>query len=127
MAERFRPPLPRPSPQPPLNPLDEMKTDPALHAALQRHDNKLTWRSVFIAVCAVAMSVTTAILFIDNRVAAQTDAGVRVISAEQKAIDARVTTLEKRFDRFDAKLDLALDAMRVPQSVRPPPIDGGLP
>lgn len=118
-------PPPAASPRPPLNPLDEMKTDPSLHAALQRHDNKLTVRSVFIAVGAVATGVIAGLMFIDARVAAAADAGVRVVTAEQKGLDARVTTLEKRFDRFDTKLDLALDAMRVPQWKRPPSEDGG--
>jgi hypothetical protein len=116
---------PRASPRPPAPPLEEPLTDPSLHAALARHDNKLTWRSIFIAVGAVASGVVLGIIFIDNRVQAQTDAGVRVVQAEQKAIEARVQTLEKRFDRFDQKMDLMLDAQRVPDWKRPPPLDGG--
>lgn len=121
--------IPRPSPsrRPPAPPLDEPQTDPGLHAALQRHDNKLTMRSVLVAIGAVAMGTVTAVMFVDNRVQAQVDAGTRVQAAEQKALDTRLQTLEKRFDRFDAKMDLLLDAQRVPAWKRPPPSDGGSP
>lgn len=121
--------VPRPAqgPRPPSPPLEEPQTDPSLSAALARHDNKLTVRSVLIAAGAVASGVVLALNFVDNRVAAQTDAGVAVIKAEQKAVDARVTTMEKRLDRVDDKLDLLLDAARVPQWKRPAPLDGGSP
>lgn len=117
---------PRPSPRPMFPPElpNEPKTDPHLRAALDRHDNKLTVRSVLIAGGALVAGITTAIIFVDNRVAAQTDAGVRVLAAEQRAIDTRLTTTEKRLDRFDDKLDLLLDAARVPAWKRPPS-DGG--
>lgn len=123
--------IPRPSParRPDIRPDidDEPKTDPGLQAAFMRHDNKLTMRSIVIAAGTLATGLAAVLVFLDNRVAAQTDAGVAVMRAEQKAIDARVTTMEKRLDRVDDKLDLLLDAARVPQWKRPPPLDGGTP
>lgn len=116
------------SPKPTSNPPEKTQTGEfraAVQPMLDAHDNKLTLRSVLIAVASVAVGTVTAIIFVDNRVRAETDAGMQVQAAELKAVDARVTTLEKRFDRFDAKMDLLLDANRVPQSVRPPPVDGG--
>jgi hypothetical protein len=47
------------------------------------------------------------------------------MAAEQKAVDARVATMEKRMDRVDEKLDLLLDAALVPAWKRPAPLDGG--
>lgn len=142
------PPKPSPSPHPRTERsrdprLDEPKTDPYLrvkldemaHATeeqLRKHDNKLTLRSLMVAVGAVATGVVAVIVFIDNRVQAQTDAGNRATSAELKAQDARLTTLEKRFDRFeernDKQMNLLLDANGVPKSKRPPPLvkDGGV-
>lgn len=58
-----------------------------LDGELKKHDNRLTFRSVIVAICAVAVSVIMAIIFIDNRVQAQTDAGVKVH-------EERITTLE---------------------------------
>lgn len=69
---------PLPSPRPPRPSDDEPKTDPHLHAAFRRHDNKLTLRSFIIAVASVATGVASVLLLVDNRVAAQTDAGVKV-------------------------------------------------
>jgi hypothetical protein len=123
MADRVPPPAP--SRQVPAPPLEEPLTDPSLHAALSRHDNKNTWRSIIIAGGALVTGVATFFVFIDARIAHATDAGVAVLKAEQKGIDARVTTMEKRVDRIDDKLDLLLDAARVPQWKRPPPLDGG--
>jgi len=128
------PPPPAASPRPPK--LHEGKTDPAIRIirpwmeeALKRHDNKLTLRSVLVAAAAVATSVIAGIIFIDNRVSAQTDAGMRATAAELKGQDARVTTLEKRFDRFeertDKQMNLLLDAARVPEMKRPPRLDAG--
>jgi hypothetical protein len=101
---------------------------------LKRHDNKLTVRSIMVAVGAVTAGVIAAVLFVDNRVAAQTDAGIKGVVEQVKGQDARLTTLEKRFDRFDEKLDRAseqneimLDRLGVPKWKRPPPLDGGTP
>lgn len=126
---------------------DEPKTDPGrevdvrylklklaaereiLEESLAKHDNKLTLRSIVVAVAAVGAAVVTGILFVDNRVQAQVDAGVRVQAAEVRGIDTRVTTLEKRFDRFeertDKQMNAVLDALRVPETKRPPKLDGG--
>lgn len=115
------------SPQPPANPPEKTRTGEfraVVQPMLDAHDNKLTIRSVLIAVGSVAIGTVTALIFIDNRVAAETDAGMRVQAAELKGVDARVTTLEKRFDRFDQKMDALLDAAHVPASKRPPR-DGG--
>jgi hypothetical protein len=117
------------SPKPPANPPEKTQTGEfraVVQPMLDEHDNKLTWRSVLIAITSVAVGTITAIIFVDNRVRAETDAGMQVQSAELKAVDARVTTLEKRFDRFDAKMDALLDAAHVPASKRPPR-DGGDP
>ncbi len=131
MSEPRPPHPPRPSPRPsydrPDIDGDDQKTDPNLHAALRRHDNKLTLRSFVIAAGALATGVASVLMFRDDRVAAATDAGVAVLKAEQKGLDARTTTLEKRLDRVDDKLDLLLDAARVPAWKRPPPLDGGSP
>lgn len=115
---------------------DEPKTDPGsmvdadyVKRKLEQQGHKLTLRSMAAAIAAVATTVVAGLIFIDNRVAAQTDAGVRVLDAQQKGIDARVTTMEKRLDRVDDKLDLLLDAARVPKWKRPVPLtaDGGVP
>jgi hypothetical protein len=137
MADKPTPPTPRIVPPPRASPRifadrlepieDEAKTDPRMHAALARHDNKLTLRSVAIAAGTLATGIAMFFVFIDARIAHATDAGVRVQAAELKAVDARVTTMEKRLDRVDDKLDLLLDAARVPTWKRPPPLDGGSP
>lgn len=98
---------------------------------LLRHDDRLTLRSILVAVCAVGIGVVTAVMFIDNRVAAQTKASGEVEAAKAEALKARVETLEQRFNRFeertDKQLNAALDALRVPPTKRPPPLneDGG--
>jgi hypothetical protein len=103
-----------------------------MHAEFQQKGRHDWFRTAGVLISALAASV----FFVDRRVEAQTDAGVRVVNETIKAQDARLTTLEKRFDRYDAKLDrqsdqleLALDALRVPESKRPAPLpstaDGG--
>ncbi len=62
-----------------------------------------------------------------NEARAQARREIAATDAGLKGLDARVTTTEKRLDRIDDKLDLALDALRVPLSKRPPPVDGGNP
>ncbi len=121
---------PIPSPRPPENPPDRTQSGEfraVVEPMLKEHDNKLTVRSVVVAIAAVAMGTFTAVTFVHNRVAAQGDAGVRVQAAEAKADEARVPTMEQRLDRVDDKLDLLLDAARVPAWKRPPPRDGGEP
>jgi len=106
-----------------------------VEGALAAHDNKLTFRSVVVAVFAVGASVITAILFIDNRVQAQTDAGVRVeasrltaleqtSSADRAQNDVRFRRIEEGQLRTDKKLDALLDRLNV-QNPAPTPIDGG--
>jgi cell division protein FtsB len=130
------PPPIEPSPQPPKNPDDrtqsgEMRAvvEPMLEESMRQHDRKMTFRgwlmAVITAVGAVAATVVITLIFIDNRVLAQTAQSNAVQDAKQEALKARVETLEKRFDRFDAKMDLMLDAQRVPEWKRPPPLDGG--
>ncbi len=110
--------------------------------ALDKHDNKLTLRSVVIAIGALAVGVAAALIFIDNRVAAQTDAGVKVH-------EQRITTLEQqrkedrvehgnRMERIEQnqnadhgliigvsqKLDVLLSAQGV-RNPAPTPKDGG--
>ena len=106
------------------------KTNPDLHAALQRHDWKLTVRSIIIAGSALIGGIVSVLVFVDNRVAAQTDAGVkvheqRIVTLEQNAKDDRekqahdMRRINKKVDRLEDKLDLLLDKANVPQSKRP--------
>lgn len=105
--------------------------EPMLEESLKLHDRKMTLRGWFMAlvtaVGAVAATVTVTLIFIDNRVLAQTTQANAVQDAKLSAVVSRVETLEKRFDRFDTKMDLMLDAQRVPAALRPPPLvlDGG--
>ncbi len=115
---------PRPSPRLNYRPdLDEEpKTNPRIKKERVRTDFKL------VGVIVVGISTTFgAYRALAADTASQVDAGVRVIAAEQKAVDARVTTMEKRLDRVDDKLDLLLDAARVPAWKRPKAMDGGEP
>lgn len=123
---------PEPSPRPPENPPERTQTGEfraVVEPMLDAHDRKMTLRgwitALVTAVSMTGLGVVTAIIFVDNRVAAQTAKSAEVVTEKHDALRARVETLEKRFDRFDAKMDLMLDAQRVPQSIRPPPLDGG--
>lgn len=121
-------PPPRASPQPPGESFGP-ETVTGVHRAL-RHD--LNWQGAKLTIAMVVVAVSTAFAayrFILGEALAQTDAGMRVVGEVSKALDARITTLEKRFDRYDAKVDrqteqleLALDALHVPQRVRPEPL-----
>lgn len=97
--------------------------------AVEKPQSKV--RDVVVAIGAVLSAVVVSIIFVDNRVAAQTDAGVKVMEERHEALKGRVEVLEQRFNRFEARNDqqmnLALDALRVPQSARPSPLDGGVP
>lgn len=66
----------------------EPKTDPGLHAAFRRHDNKLTLRSFIIAATSVATGVAAVLVFIDTRVAHATDAGVKVHEQRIQVLEA---------------------------------------
>lgn len=140
------PKLPQQSPHPqaerPGEWPDEPKTDPGLAAALARHDNKLTVRSVLIAGGCLIAGVTSALVFIDNRVAAQTDAGVRVheqrISTLEQQRQSDRTEMNERLERIEKnanadheltlgtsqKMDALLNKLNVPNPA-PAPKDGG--
>lgn len=103
----------------------EPGTDPAIRVVKKAMRSELNWQGAKLTVATVVVAVGTAFgafTFIRNEARAQTDAGMQVETAERKALEVRVQTLEKRFDRFDQKMDAALDALRVPQSARPPPL-----
>ena len=85
-----------PSTAPPL-PLEE---------ALRKHDNRLTIRSVVVAAATVLTGMATTIIFIDNRVAAQTDAGMRVQAAEQKAVDEATTYMQSELAAIESDTTL---------------------
>jgi hypothetical protein len=137
---------PRPSPRPRVDRpdvgLDEPKTDPGLQAALQRHDWKLTVRSIIIAGGTLITGIVSVFVFIDNRVAAQTDAGVkvheeRISTLEQQRKEDRAE-LDARLKRIEAnanadheltlgtsqKVDKLLERFNVPNPA-PAPKDGG--
>lgn len=131
-------PPPRWTPSPPL-PL-EAKTNPGGLAtnAYVKQKLKAKGRVDNIKTGGVGLGVLlAAVTFLDKRVAAQTDSGMKGVVEVQKGQDARVTTLEKRSDRTDAlldvqnqKIDLLLNAARVPLRLRPDPVpplepDGG--
>lgn len=144
MAER--PPRPSPSPRPQterpeLGELEEPQTDPrllahdpqALHQYLkQKRDEEHAAfmgkiKALAAAIAVVAAAVIGAILFLDNRVEAQTKRHLEVQTERHDVLKGRVDRVEQQASNFDKKLDLALDALRVPQSVRPQPLDGGRP
>ena len=126
-------PLPAASPRPPTNPPERTQTGEmraVVEPMLRAHDNKLTLRSVAVAIGAVAVGVATALVFIDNRVQAQTDAGIkvheqRIVTLEQNATADREKQahdnkrINKKVDRLEDKLDLLLDQAKIPKSKRP--------
>lgn len=121
---------PRASPHPLFPPElpNESKTDPSIRVVKKAMRKELNWQGAKLTVATAVVAVGTAFgayRAVLAEAAAQTDAGVRVMAAEQRALDARVTTMEKRLDRVDDKLDLLLDAARVPMWKRPAPMDGG--
>src|SRR5258706_4434489 len=101
---------------------DEPKTDPAIRVVKQAMRQELNWQGAKLTIVTAVFAIGTvfgAYRFMLSEAAAQTDAGMKVQAAETQALNARVTTLEKRFDRFDAKMDALLDAAHVPASKRP--------
>lgn len=154
------PPHPRASPRPngeraedlgeepttnPGNPVDVgylkaklAEYEQTLDDALRHHDNRLTFRSIIVAIAAVAMAVIAALLFIDNRVEAQTTKGVAVEDSritnlegqrksDREENDSRFKRLEEGQLRTDKKLDALLDRLAIPNPApAPPPTkDGG--
>lgn len=134
------PPQPLPSPRPPVvdgsdgrTPAYGVATPPYVQRKVDEVLSKL--RTLGVAVAAVAATVVAAIVFVDNRVQAQTDAGVRVHEnrigtlEQQRKEDrsenaTRFERLEAGQARTDAKLDAVLDRLRVPNPA-PTPKDGG--
>lgn len=84
-------------------------------------------RALGVVSGVIVTSVAGFFVFMDNRVEAQTKKANEVQSEKHDALKARVETLEKRFDRFeertDKQMNAALDALRVPDTKRPPPLD----
>lgn len=65
--------------------------------------NKINVQSIIVAIGAVAVAVCTSLLFIDNRVHAQTDAGIavhesRIVALEQQVPQLRTEVYEGRQD-----------------------------
>lgn len=123
--------------------VEEPRTDPAIRILrerveqsfeqkLKKHDDKLTWRSIAVAVGGVAATVVAGLLFIDNRVAAQTDAGVKVHESRITALEQQVPQL--RQEVFETRSELrelykaVVEKKRSERLETPvPPIDGGHP
>ncbi len=137
-------PPPRSSPRAPgadnLGPEGDTGQFPVVKADMRkafRINEVLT--AAFVLLGALGTLWTGQYIFIGQARAAgreAADSGVAEVKAQQAAIEARLTTLEKKADRSDAKqdrqdqkIDLLLDAARVPFSRRPPPVpplaDGG--
>lgn len=101
------PPLPVEGLKPPQNPPDRTQTGEMraiVEPLLKEHDNKLTFRSVLVAVGSVIVATVTALVFIDNRVQAGTDAGVKVHESRIIALEQQVPQL--RQEVFDARSEL---------------------
>jgi hypothetical protein len=110
---------------------------------LSRHDNKLTVRSVIIAGGCLVAGLASALVFVDNRVAAGTDAGVKVHeqriatleqqrSADRAEMNSRLQRLEENQNADHAlslgtsqKLDAVLNKLNVPNPAPAPTKDGG--
>lgn len=138
------PPRPSPSPRPQADRLDELdgleepSTDPRIQPALQRHDWKNLVRSIVISGGMLITALVSMLIFVDNRVAAQTDAGVKVHESrlgaleQQRAGDraennGRFERIENSQQRTEKKLDALLDRLDVrnPAPTPVPTKDGG--
>lgn len=117
---------PAPSPRSPL-PAEE-NTQPGLHAALKRHDAKLTWRAVFIAGGSLGagtiVAVATALLFLDSRVSAEarretSGHETRIVALEQQVPQLRAEVYEGRLDT-QALYKTVLDGRRQERLEHPP-------
>lgn len=143
MAEK--PPRPSPSPRPQadrfdaLDGLEEPPTDPRIQPALQRHDWKNLVRSIVISGGMLITALVSMLVFVDNRVAAQTDAGIKVHesrigaleqqrSADRAENNGRFERIEGSQQRTEKKLDALLDRLDV-RNPAPTPVvaskDGG--
>lgn len=74
---------------------EEPKTDPRLAVALQRHDSRLTFRGLLLAAGSVGSTVIAGFLYLNNYVAAQTDAGVKVLVQRVEVLEANATEQRK--------------------------------
>jgi hypothetical protein len=121
------PPHPIASPRPPDPGPDELKTDPGLRRVERRVKRSATLQSLVTAAGAVGAAVIGAIIFFDNRVQAQVDAGLSLQAQKHEVLQHQVNRLETNQDRLEQKVDLLLDAARVPMWKRPldPAPDGG--
>lgn len=129
---------------------DEPKTDPKmtidaeyfkrnLGESLSEHDRKMTIRGWLMAFAAAVASVATvvvlAIVFIDNRVQAQTDAGTRehanrITTLEQQRTadrqenNEKIEELRSGATRMEKKMNALLDRLDV-KDPAPTPKDAG--
>jgi negative regulator of sigma E activity len=112
--EDFNKPLPKPRASPALPEAPEGDTNPgypvdveyvrrkvnlaraAVHEEFAEKTKKDWFRNFVMAVGAVAATVVAVLVFVDNRVSAQTDAGMKVEAAERVALEKRVGTLEQQ-------------------------------
>jgi hypothetical protein len=147
----------RPSPHPPEPDDDEPRTDPGravdveyLKAKLEEvaslHDRKIRnsgWlRTVVATIGGTGIAIAMFVLFVDNRVRAQTDAGVlvheqRIVTLEEQRKSDRVE-MNGRLERIETnanadhalalgvsqKVDRLLEKFNVPNPA-PTPTDGG--
>lgn len=96
-----------PSPQPPLPPLEEPKTDPAIRIVKKSMRKELSWQGAKLTIMTSVVAVGTAFgayRVVLSEAAAQTDAGVRVH-------EQRITTLEQqqketRSDLHELQMDI---------------------
>lgn len=124
---------PRPDIAPELE--GEEPTNPRIIAAITKHaphPSKL--RDLVVAVASVAGAVVVVLIFFDNRVAAQTDAGIKAQESRIKALEQQVPQL--REEVYQGRLDTqalykaVMDGKRQDRLERPlppPPTDGGTP
>lgn len=113
----------------------EPKTDPRLIPALRRHDQRAARKTNLKFLAWAVGVVASGLVFIDNRVRAQTDAGVAVHEArigtleQQRTLDrteanGRFERIEAQGSRTEAKIDALLQRFSVPNPA-PAPRDGG--
>ncbi len=140
--------VPRPVSVAPPDPGPEEDTSPGQPLDKQYFKKRMRTKSigdrvwaVVVATGATAAGLFASFTYLDNRVQAQTrDAGELMrmkVDESLKGQEARLTTLEKRFDRYDAKQDrqtelieMVADQLKVSKRDRPPPVpplspDGG--
>ncbi len=111
------------------------ETPSGVHRAMK---SEMNWQGAKMTVAMVVVAVSTAFgayRVILGEALAQTDAGIKVEAAQREALQTRVRTTEKsverledKVDRQSQKMDLVLDALRVPERLRPEPMpmrDGG--